>query len=267
MPHLLCILIDLATAEGVLTAGDQLARHLGIGVRVLRPRPDRDPDFMPTEEVMTAQRQTAFERREDARTDGFARLIARLGFSTPMALDEVRGDVADVVTSAASEAVMAVAGAAIGDNRAEAAVCVQNLLKAGHGVVVVPAAPVPTVGRHPAVVWTEAGQDETAIETAMPILLSATRVDVLIRLDGRQQAVPPIGLVERLRKEGLDTFVVEVDLKGRHQGQALLEEARALNCDLLVMGAHAANWLHDALFGNVSSDVLSDADLPVLMQG
>ena len=56
MRHVLCILNDLVTADGVLEAGDQLARRLRIDVRVLRPRPESDPSFMPTEEVMTLER-------------------------------------------------------------------------------------------------------------------------------------------------------------------------------------------------------------------
>lgn len=267
MPHVLCILNDLVTADGVLEAGNQLARRLRIDVRVLRPRPERDPDFMPTEEVMTVERQRAFDRQEDAQTDGFARLITRHhGLSASVTLGEIRGDVAEIVTRAAAEAVMVVVGAAIGDNRVVAAVCIQSLLKAGHGAIVVPAAPVPTIGTHPVIYWEEASHLEAAIERAMPVLLSAHRVDVLIRLNSKRPEAPLTKLVEYLRGQGLATSVVDVDVGGRHLGQALLDRARALNCDLLVMGAHAENWLHDALVGNISSDVLSDIKLPVLMQ-
>ena len=268
MPHVLCILNDLVTADGVLEAGDQLARRLRIDVRVLRHRPASDPSFMPTEEVMTLERQTAFDRQEDAQTEGFARLITRHhGLSASVTMDEVRGDVAEIVRRAAAGAVMVVVGAAIGDKRVVAAACVQSLLKAGYGAIVVPAEPVATIGMHPAIYWEEANQAEDAFETAMPILLSAERVDVLVRFNGEQPEAPPTKLVERLRGQGLATSVVDVDVGGRHLGQALLDKARVLDCDLLVMGTRTENWLHDALVGSISRDVLSDIKLPVLMQG
>ena len=267
MPHVLCILNDLVTADGVLEAGYQLARRLRYDVRVLRPRPESDPSFMPTEEVMTLERQTAFDRQEDAQTEGFARLVTRHhGLSASVTLDEVRGDVAEIVRRAAAGAVMVVVGAAIGDNRVVAAACIQSLLKGGYGAIVVPAEPVATIGIHPAIYWEEASQAEEAIESAMPVLLSADRVDVLVCFNGRQPDAPPSKLVERLRGQGLATSVTKIDVGGRHQGQALLDRARTLGCDLLVMGAHSENWLHDALVGSISSDVLSDIKLPVLMQ-
>ena len=58
MDHITCILNDPSTARSVLQAGRLLSLKFGnIRMRVLHPKPDADPGFMPTEEVMTDDRR------------------------------------------------------------------------------------------------------------------------------------------------------------------------------------------------------------------
>jgi nucleotide-binding universal stress UspA family protein len=49
-------------------------------------------------------------------------------------------------------------------------------------------------------------------------------------------------------------------------GQDLLDKARELGADMLVMGAYAHSPLREALLGGVTRHVLAHADLPVLMR-
>jgi nucleotide-binding universal stress UspA family protein len=46
----------------------------------------------------------------------------------------------------------------------------------------------------------------------------------------------------------------------------LLDEAKALGADLLVMGAYAHRRFFEALLGGVTRSILHAADLPLLMQ-
>jgi len=49
-------------------------------------------------------------------------------------------------------------------------------------------------------------------------------------------------------------------------GQALLDKARELGADMLVMGAYVHSPLREALLGGVTRHMLAHADLPVLMR-
>jgi nucleotide-binding universal stress UspA family protein len=56
-----------------------------------------------------------------------------------------------------------------------------------------------------------------------------------------------------------------VELHGKHVGQALLEEATRLNCDLLVMGAYGHSRLREMILGGATREVLANSTIPVLM--
>ena len=266
MTHILCILNDPATAGGVLDAGEKLARRLWLDVRVLRPRPDQDPDFMPTEEVMTDQRRAEFEAREDALTDALtAIMLRRQGPPGSLKLDEVRGDRKVIVTSAASSATMIVAGAAIGEQRVAARASIQDLLKAHYGVVVVPSEPLSSIGCRPAIAWKPGQPADAAVEAAMPILQAADRASILIGLEDGDECAEPVSFEQELSQRGVVSTITQVRFGNRHRGQALLAAAEAEGCDLLIMGTHTGNWLRDLLLGGVSQDVLAKATMAVLL--
>ena len=266
MSHVLCILNDPATADGVLDAGEKLARRLWLDVRVLRPRPDQDPDFMPTEEVMTDQRRAEFEAGEDALTDALTAIMARRqGPPGSLKLDEIRGDREAIVTSAASSATMIVAGAAIGEQRVAAKASIQDLLRAHYGVVVVPSEPLSSIGSRPAIAWKPGQPAEAVVEAAMPVLKAADRVSILIGLEDGNECVEPVSLEQELSQRGVVSTITPVRFGDRHRGQALLAGAEAKGCDLLIMGTHTGNWLRDLLLGGVSRDVLAKATIAVLL--
>ena len=69
---------------------------------------------MPTEEVTTDERRERFARRRDARSDELNRLFAAWKSSTSdsVVLEEVKGDVSEIVAMAAREAALMMAGTA-----------------------------------------------------------------------------------------------------------------------------------------------------------
>lgn len=124
MNHITCILNDPATAQSVLQTGQLLSQRLGEGwFRVLLPRPARDPDFMPTEEVMTDERRDRFARLGDARSIELNQQFAtwKSSIADSVVLEEVEGDVSKIVAVAAREAALVVAGAAYGQQGEAAA--------------------------------------------------------------------------------------------------------------------------------------------------
>ena len=64
---ILAILNRTETAEAVLHSAIELGHvYGGMAITAFRPRPDVDPDFMPTEEMMSPERRAAFEAEQNA---------------------------------------------------------------------------------------------------------------------------------------------------------------------------------------------------------
>jgi nucleotide-binding universal stress UspA family protein len=58
---------------------------------------------------------------------------------------------------------------------------------------------------------------------------------------------------------------VSIKAEGRSTGAAVLDAARARDCDLLIKGAFTRNRLRQMIFGGATSHIMEHADLPVLM--
>src|SRR5712692_9258967 len=72
-------------------------------------------------------------------------------------------------------------------------------------------------------------------------------------------------LVAYLAKHNVKATVQSVQLHGKSVGQALLEQARQLNCDLLVMGAYGHSRLREMILGGATREVLAHSKISVLM--
>jgi nucleotide-binding universal stress UspA family protein len=59
--------------------------------------------------------------------------------------------------------------------------------------------------------------------------------------------------------------VVRFGLHGREIGEALLEEAKAHQADLLVMGGYTRSRFTEMLLGGATREMLAKADIPLLM--
>jgi nucleotide-binding universal stress UspA family protein len=68
-----------------------------------------------------------------------------------------------------------------------------------------------------------------------------------------------------LQLNGVPAKPLTVALHGRLTGEAVLEHANALGCDLLIKGAYTQSRLRQFIFGGTTQYILSHAALPVLM--
>ena len=268
MSRILCILNEPLTAPAVLQASRLLLDRLGGRLQVLHPRPAHEPDFMPTEEVMTEERRRRFTRREDLRSSALAHRFEawRRDAAIAVALDEIEGDVPEIVVAAAHDADLVVTGVACGDSHREAARTIQSLLtEASVSVIVVPEGAPVSIAARPGIAWKRGVQLDKAIDSALPLLASADEVHFLIGTAGVGNGNGPRGLTAALEQRGRIVRTHAFVLAGRDPGQALLEEARLNGCDLLIMGSHTHSWLRNKLIGGISDEVLVGLELPVLL--
>ncbi len=148
----------------------------------------------------------------------------------------------------------------------------QVVLGSGKPVLVLPTegGPRGVVGRHAMVAWNGSREAVRAIDSALPLLERAERVDVIaVNPQSASHAehgeVPGADLATHLARHGVRADVQGVSAPGKGVGETLLARAVADGVDLLVMGAYGhSRWL-EVVLGGATAHVLRKAPMPVLM--
>ena len=140
------------------------------------------------------------------------------------------------------------------------------LFESGRPVLVAPPLPRPQMGTNALVAWNCSTEQARTIAFAMPILRRASRV-VVLTVEGGAAVPGPTGqqLCHYLQLSGVPAKPLTVGLNGRLTGEAVLEHANALGCDLLIKGAYTQSRLRQFIFGGTTSYILSNTTIPVLM--
>jgi len=140
------------------------------------------------------------------------------------------------------------------------------LFESGRPVLIAPPSPWPQMGTNALVAWNCSTEQARTIAFAMPILRRAGRV-VVLTVEGGAGVPGPTGqqLCHYLQLSGVPAKPLTVGLNGRLTGEAILEHANALGCDLLIKGAYTQSRLRQFIFGGTTRYILSNATLPILM--
>jgi nucleotide-binding universal stress UspA family protein len=143
------------------------------------------------------------------------------------------------------------------------------VLSSGRPIVVFPPrVTAPRVGRV-LVAWNATRESIRAVADALPLLVEADAVEVLVvdhqrRPEGHGQE-PGADIARHLARHGAQVEVRRLSSNGKGVGRLLLSQAAAFRADLLVMGAYGHSHLREWMFGGVTRTVLYEADLPVLL--
>ncbi len=148
------------------------------------------------------------------------------------------------------------------------------LFESGRPVlVVVPPSPLspPGTGERVAVAWNGSVEASRAVAAAMPILRGAKEVSVLRawKRDGVEDKEAALAeaddLVRYLAWNGITAEACCLGVAEESEGSVLLAEVAEWKADLLVMGGYTHSRFRQMLFGGITRDMLSDAEVPVLM--
>jgi nucleotide-binding universal stress UspA family protein len=117
--------------------------------------------------------------------------------------------------------------------------------------------------------WNAGRESVRAVADAMPLLVRAEAVEVLVvdserRRSGHGQE-PGADIARHLARHGVQVEVQRRSSEGEDVGRVLLSQAAAFGADLVVMGAYGHSYLNEWIFGGVTRTVLREAGLPVLM--
>jgi nucleotide-binding universal stress UspA family protein len=139
------------------------------------------------------------------------------------------------------------------------------LMESGRPVLVAAQDVPEAVGRKVAVAWRATVPGVHALQGALPILTRAAEVTIITVDDGASEGATPEEVAHHLTRHGIAAASRHVGAQGREAGAAILEQASEADADLLVMGAYAHSRLRQFILGGVTSTVLRQASLPLLL--
>jgi nucleotide-binding universal stress UspA family protein len=143
------------------------------------------------------------------------------------------------------------------------------VLSSGRPIIMFPARGTVSQVRRILVAWNATRESIRAVADALPLLVKAKAVQVLVVDHERNRAGhgqdPGADIARHLARHGAHVEVLRLSSEGEEVGRLLLSTAAAFGADLLVMGAYGHSHLREWMFGGVTRTVLYEAVLPVLM--
>ena len=136
----------------------------------------------------------------------------------------------------------------------------------GRPVFMVPRKKVqPVLSEHVAIGWNNSKEAAQAMVAARPILRQADSVHVMVTEKRANRRPSAEEVVTYLKCHGIGARIEILDVGKRSVGEALIEQSRRLNVDMLVVGGYSRSRLRDVVMGGVTTHLLKHADLPVMM--
>lgn len=143
------------------------------------------------------------------------------------------------------------------------------ILSSGRPIILFPPDRAVLQLRRILVAWNATRESVRAVADALPLLVKADAVEVLIVGDERhamdQSKEPGADVARHLAYHGAHVGVHRIEPEGQEIGRLLLSRAAAFGADLLVMGAYGHSYVSEWMFGGVTRTVFHEAELPVLM--
>ncbi|MGO4572341.1 universal stress protein [Microvirga sp. 2TAF3] len=139
------------------------------------------------------------------------------------------------------------------------------LFETGRPVLIAPPDPPTTFGNTVVIAWNRSTETARAVMGAMPLLAKARRTVVLELEDWGVPGPSASELVRSLRMNNIAADAIVAADPSNKPGEAILSEAAALGCDLLVKGAYTQSRLRQMFFGGATSHILANTTIPVLM--
>jgi nucleotide-binding universal stress UspA family protein len=273
---ILVIVSDAKADEPAIALGEALAKQSNahLAAAFLTPLPDEPLAYEPTV-VAGVWAELLGRARADAEAER-KRVEERLKqagqpyeLRTAEALSRDLGRVAAVHARYADVAVMTRPPEGIGAELREE-IIEGVLFHSGRPALVAPLGWTGTsIGKRVVIAWDASREATRALSEADDILEFSEAVTV-VTIDAKPKMFghgdqPGANIAGHLQRRGLPAEVKNVDSGGRSAASAILEEAKALGADLVVMGGYAHSRLRELVFGGATRELLRNATVPVLM--
>lgn len=144
------------------------------------------------------------------------------------------------------------------------------LFEGGRGVFVVPPGRGPLDAiRRVLVAWRDTREAARALAEALPFIERATRTALVLvgsePLDASPKEEPETDIAKHLDRHGTKVEVSILETGERTVSEVVLDQARRMPADLVVMGGYGHSRTREWILGGMTSDMLSMSELPILM--
>ena len=150
------------------------------------------------------------------------------------------------------------------------AVLVNVLMSSGRPILAIPyAGTFETVGTRVLVAWNASREATRAVNDALPLLTSATKVTVLAvnprrGVEGHGE-VPAADICLHLARHGVNAEAAHTIANDIGEGDALLSYAADIGADLIVCGGYGHSRAREMVFGGVTRTLLQEMTVPMLL--
>jgi nucleotide-binding universal stress UspA family protein len=126
-----------------------------------------------------------------------------------------------------------------------------------------------TCGKRVVIAWKPTREAARAVHDVLPIIDVDAAVTIVEVIEGSQPSSAPRPETEALRlhlaRHGVIAKIETHDESRASISETLLDRAKALNADLLVMGLYGRSRLREFVLGGVSRSMLRDMTVPLLV--
>jgi nucleotide-binding universal stress UspA family protein len=245
--------LSLAEVSGASVTGLHVIRPLDVQPYVMGPIPM---------EIIELDRNRRTEEAETARTQAVT-LADRRGVGLEVRLEE--GIPETVLQVHARYTDLVILGQGSEDD--EGLLVGDVLIGSGRPVLV-----VPRVGNFNApfrrimIAWNGTREATRAVHDALPLLVAADRVDVVVFNSNQPgNGLPGQDIAKHLAHHGVTVNAIADTVPDLTIGEAILSRLTDLESDLLVMGGYGHSRLREFVFGGATSDVLRSMTVPTFM--
>jgi len=266
---ILTILNRIEVAASLLGASGRLAELSGAGrISALTVRVPPIETIMPTEEVLTHEREARIRTEEEHRLTSIKAIFdtwaARQSAVPISGWQEVEGHAESIVTERGrSSDFLVMQRPPQRRSEFDREVVRAALFGTDRPVLMVPAAQRDEqFGRRVAIAWRGDVRTIKAVLAMLRCLRRSEQIDILVgtRNGAQWPRVPEI-----FGEHGVCGRLHVLEISGQKAlGKTLLAKAQALGSDMLVMDAFARHPLRTLVLGGVTRHVLAHAELPVL---
>ncbi len=270
MPKIIMVLLAKSHSVSLLLTHSAAlaALHQQASIKALVMRFEPHPTAIISQNVPTHAGEEKIRAHEEGRVDqirlAYEAWCESHRHSSAIKWHDEEGSPEKIIESCAREVdLIVVARPYLDGDLAEHEAVLAAVFASNRPVLIIPNDWEAPIGKSAAVAWRRDSAAPEALKAALSIFPSLQEVHFLLGHRQHRPAPPAPQLT------GCDatTSLHNIEIGKGELSDQLLEYARDLNADLLVVGAATHSSWHILLFGNVTKRLIASCDRPVLMRG
>lgn len=142
------------------------------------------------------------------------------------------------------------------------------VMACGRPVLIVPERAPKSLDGRVVIAWKNCAEAARVVSVAHPLLMKASQVVIVHAAEGNAKAepVPSVQkLGENLNRHGCRVETRQLANDGRSAADRIRSFSAEIDADMIVMGAYGHSRLREFIFGGVTSSILDDCAIPVLL--